>query len=530
LARLRIEEASGQSRTVDLEARRVTIGRAEGNDFAFPADDTLSRRHLAVEPDGAGWAVEDLGSRNGTFLDGQRLVGRAPLQVGGTVQAGGLRLRIESGEPDFSHTVVFVPEGAADRSRSIRQTLVQVVDAAGLGAARTRILIDAGRELAGHRPLAELFPQILRMAMEASQASRGILLTLEDGNLTPRASMGGRFEISRTVRDLVIEKRESLLIEDASMDQALREAKSIVFQQVRSLMAVPLQTKDRVIGLIYVDSPQIIRPFTPEDLSLLTVLANVAAVRIEHARLLEVEQAERLFARDLEQAAEIQRSLLPREAPKCEGLALDAQTVPCRTVGGDFYDYLRLNDGRLAVLVGDVAGKGLPAALMMSGIQARLQVLAEFSSDPGELATRLNRLVAATGPGNRFVTLFLLVIDPVTGQFTYANAGHNPPYLLRATDDMETLSDGGPVLGILRGITYQSVAGQMNAGDRLALFSDGITEARSAAEEELGEERLIAWLRAHPAAGAADLLREVERFEAGAPAADDKTVLMLRKG
>src|SRR5207248_787682 len=132
----------------------------------------------------------------------------------------------------------------------------------------------------------------------------------------------------------------SVLVVDAQVDQAFRERASIVAQNVRSMMAVPLQAKDRVIGLIYVDSPNMIQPFTRDDLNLLTVMANVAAIRIEHARLAEVEQTERLLAKELDQAAQIQRGLLPRSAPKIAGIDLAGTTAACRTVGGDYYDFL----------------------------------------------------------------------------------------------------------------------------------------------------------------------------------------------
>ena len=156
--------------------------------------------------------------------------------------------------------------------------------------------------------------------------------------------------ISSAVRDRVLESRTSVLVRDTALDEALRKRHSIVAQSVRTLMAVPLQTDDKVIGLIYVDSPEFFRQFTTDDLNLLTVLANVAGIRIERERLAEVEQAERLMAAELEQAAEIQRQLLPSAAPSVPGLDLAGYTAPCRTVGGDYYDFLTLPDGRIGLV------------------------------------------------------------------------------------------------------------------------------------------------------------------------------------
>ena len=152
---------------------------------------------------------------------------------------------------------------------------------------------------------------------------------------------------------------------------AFSKQESIVLSRVRSMMAVPLQTGDRVIGIIYIDNGVILRPFSQDDLDLLTVMANVAAIRIENARLAEVEQSEKIMEADLSQASEIQRSLLPTEPPAYDGWgARRPVNLPCRTVGGDYFDFIPYQDGRLAVVVGDVSGKGLPAALLMSSLQA----------------------------------------------------------------------------------------------------------------------------------------------------------------
>ena len=180
------------------------------------------------------------------------------------------------------------------------------------------------------------------------------------------------------------------------------------------------------------DSPFVLREFTKDDLSLLTVMANVAAIRIENARLAEIEQAERIMQRDLSQAAEIQGRMLPDKAPQVPGADLAGFNAPCRTVGGDYYDFFPYPDGRVGLALGDVSGKGMPASLMMMALHARVQVLAE---DPGNLAafmTRLNKATCAKCPSNRFITFFFCVLDTKTGELAFANAGHNPPIVVRA--------------------------------------------------------------------------------------------------
>ena len=221
-------------------------------------------------------------------------------------------------------------------------------------------------------------------------------------------------------------------------------------------MAVPLQTNDRVIGLVNVDSRSFARPFTPDDLDLLTVLANVAAIRIENQRLALVEHQKQLISRDLEQAAEIQRRLLPHQAPAVPGYELAGHNLPCRTVGGDYFDFFPYDDGRIGLVLGDVSGKGMPAALLMTALKGGVQVLlGEAPDDVAKLMSRLDRVVAANFPRNRFVSFFFGLLDPASGELIYCNAGHNPPFLLRADGSMERLPTCGTILGIFPDVGYE---------------------------------------------------------------------------
>lgn len=358
-------------------------------------------------------------------------------------------------------------------------------------------------------------------------------MTLECGDLLVRAASGDQFQISRSVRDKVLQERQSLLIADLDQDAALRASHTLVSQAVRSLIAVPLQTRDQVIGLIYVDSSGAPSHFDEDDLDVLTFLANIAATRIEQARLLEIEGRERLLSQELDQAAEIQRSLLPKETPAFPALDIAAYSIPCRAVGGDFYDYLNLPDGRLGLLLGDVAGKGLPAALLMSGLMARAQVIAEISSDPGEIVTRLNRTVCHSCPGNRFITLFLVALDEKTGAFEYCNAGHNPPFLVRENGTVEMLEASGAVVGVFGGYAYKSTGGQLNPGDAILIYSDGVSEAVTEGKVEFTEERLLETFRGayslKPDEAIGVIREAVLTFAAGYPAQDDFTLAVVRR-
>lgn len=542
-----VRTPDGKSRTIILDTEPVPLGRAATNTLCYPDDAGLSRQHMVIERTGHDWVVRDLNSKNGTIVNGNRIAAPYTLRLGDRISAGHLTIEfVESGKNAVpaANTVVFVDSAVVPTATTTVATSLEGLMGPDqedtsktrvfTGQPQTRALIRAGRELAGHRPLSELFEVIMDLSLEAVSAGRGILMTLEGDELVVRAMRGQGFQISSAVRDRVIREGASLLVLDAQSDQAFRERQSIVAQNIRSMLAVPLQAQDRVIGLIYLDSPNLIRPFTRDDLNLLTVMANVAAIRIEHARLAEVEAAERLLAKDLDQAAKIQRGLLPRSDPTAPGFDIAGHTAACRTVGGDYYDYITYPDGRIAMLVGDVAGKGLPASLMMSSLQARVQVLFE---NPGELSTnvaRLNRAVASNCPDNRFITFFICDLDPATGNVEYCNAGHNPPLVVRKNGEVEKLTAGGIILGIMAKFPYQESTSHLDPGDTLVLFSDGVTEAMPVdVDEEFGEDRLAQAIIESNAATSNDLVQDILKavltFTKGAPPADDITVVLARR-
>ncbi len=523
-----ISTPGGAPRVYPLGAAGVSVGRAPGNDLAFPDAAGLSRQHLAIESVDGAWTVRDLDSKNGTLVNAERISGPCALRNGDRITAGHLTIDFRGGVAPES------PVSFVEPSEASVPFAGAVVTTVGSLSRPLQAVIRAGQELAGDRPLAELFPLILDLALEAVGASRGVLMTVEAGDLVTRAARGAGFRISRAVRERILVDRTSLLVRDAQFDAAFRERRSIVEQHVRSMMAVPLETRGNVIGLIYVDLPNIIHPFTEEDLDLLTVMANVAAARIEHARMTEVEAAERAMARELAQAAEIQKNLLPYAAPTIPGFDLAGQTEACRTVGGDYFDFIPYLDGRLAVLVGDVAGKGMSAALLMSSLQARVQVLAESGGEPAQVVARLNRSLIANCPGNRFITFFYAVLDPATGELQYSNAGHNPPLVLRADGQVESLETGGTVLGVFPNADYAEGSIRLGLGDWVALYSDGITETCPAAsEDEFGTEGLAQFLQQHASENACQVVTGamacVSAYAGGLPPADDATLVLIRR-
>lgn len=553
MAELTIVTPDGVSKHVPLEGSEISLGRSPVNELCYSDDTGLSRRHLIFESRDGSWSIRDAGSKNGTLLNGGAVSGSLPLKSGDQISAGHLRIVYRSdigasiperSRSRLNETVIFI-EGRDDipvSTGTVSTKLAEVVPAgaagaerapAAVGADRVDALIRAGRELASLQPLEELFPLILNLAIDAVSAERGVLLVLEGDRLEVRAARGEAFCISSGVRDRVLKEKTSILVNDVLSDESFREMHSLVAQQVRMFMAVPLQTHENVIGLIYVDCPQLIREFTAEDLNLLTVMANVAAIRIEHARLAEIEQAERILTNDLEQAAIIQRGLLPTVAPSISGVDLAGYNIPCRTVGGDYFDYIPYGDGRIGIALGDVSGKAMPAALLMTSLQARVRVLAEQPVDVADMMTRLNRITAANCPSNRFISFFFCILDPRTGELTYSNAGHNPPMLIRSNGEVELLETGGMILGIFKHAQYASGNCKLEPGDLLVLFSDGVTEAANHKEEQFDEERLSRVLTENRGKPADDIGRAVmgalTAFCAGAPAADDITLVVAKR-
>jgi serine phosphatase RsbU (regulator of sigma subunit) len=537
---LRIHCPDGQTKTIELHGDRITLGRSSTTELCFADDAGLSRQHLAFECEGDEWNIRDLGSKNGTLLNSVRLNGPMRLRAGDRVAAGHLVMVYDDpAEKAVPAGVTFVPSAEGDGPT----TSTVVVDLKKLLGGKTvdttalqmRALIKAGEELGSQKKsLPELFQLILDLSIDAVGAERGVLMTLENGEeLVVRAAKGSAFRISATVRDRVIKTRLSILVRDTMLDEAFRERQSIIGQSVRTLMAVPLQTKDRTIGLIYVDSPSLTRVFKEDDLNLLTVMANTAATRIEHERLAEIEHQERIMARDLEQAAEIQRRFLPAEAPAVPGLDLAGHNAPCRTVGGDYFDFFPYPNGRVAMVLGDVSGKGMPASLLMMSLQARVQVLIEEPEDLGAVLTRLNRLTATNCPSNRFITFFMCLLDGATGELVFANAGHNPPLIVRADGNSEWLEAGGCVLGVMPTMKYDAARNCLGKGDVLVIFSDGVTDALNPQGEDFGETRLEATVKEHrtePSSAILDAVnRAIAEWAAGTPPPDDLTLLVARR-
>ena len=540
-----IQTAGGTRERYPLGRNRVTIGRSRESDIFLP-DQWLSRHHAAIEERADGYWVSDLKSKNGTLLNGEPVREWHKLRAGDVITLG-------------EHTLTFfAEEGGADEEEDREPEGTRVFSVRELSAINTRPAIDAAElqrqnrvlailskaasELVVHRPLGELFDLVLELLLEAVAAERGAILLLEGG--VPHIKAGrSRHDgdvltrISRSISRRVIEERVSLLLPNVLEDARFRSEDSILASGIRTAMCAPLWVsaagdgKDSVIGLVYVDKIQHAHAFTEDDLRVLTALANVAAAKIENVRLLEESLEKRRMEEDMRMAAEIQNGLLPREAPEVQGWDVAGSNRPCRTVGGDYYDFA-VERGRLLLALGDVSGKGTGAALLMTVLRAAVRA---HWTDPGlaEAVGRINRTVCQNVPSSKYVTFFLAALDPASGRLDYVNAGHNPPILVRAEGTVEKLAAGGLVLGIFETVIYEGGAVVLEPGDMLVVYSDGVTETWDPDGEEFGEDKLVALVVSERTKSADDLqnaiLCEIERFEQGARATDDRTLLLLKR-
>jgi predicted permease len=298
-------------------------------------------------------------------------------------------------------------------------------------------------------------------------------------------------------------------------------------------MAVPLRTTHELVGILLLGPPVAREEFTAADREVLSSAADVFALLIENGRLSARALEQEKLRRDVALAAEVQRRLLPRRPPACASAAFSAFTLPARHVGGDYYDFLELGDDRIGLAIADIAGKGIPAALLMSAVQASLRVIAARDMPSSALATQMNRQLYQSTATNSYATFFYAQLDLANRHLCYVNAGHNPPYLVRRTaSDIEIteLSAGGMVIGLFPDAAYEDGYLELQSGDLLVAFTDGVTEARSASGEEFGEEQLKDLLRGavgmEPDAIAATLAERIRAWMTGAEQHDDVTFVI----
>jgi serine phosphatase RsbU (regulator of sigma subunit)/pSer/pThr/pTyr-binding forkhead associated (FHA) protein len=527
---LKVKDSQGR-RVVAIDKPTFSIGRRSAADLHVVSTD-VSREHAEIVQHGDGYVLRDRGSRYGTFVNGEPVTER--------VLVNGDRIRL--GRTDAVELVF----------------AVDLMDASGLGESATDItdlgqmaaILNGLRALGSGRVLDEVLTLVIDSALDVTKAERGfIMLANPKGELEFTVARargrltlpGSSFTTSSKIPREVYQTGQSRIVGDL-MDGGLGDShEGTIAIGIRHVLCVPLMVAsraegpgergaNRAIGVLYLDGRERGTMMSEATRSSLEAFATQAAIAIESARLYAESAEKARLDRDLRVAADIQRALLPEMSFETPTGDLAASFIPCRTVGGDFFDYVDIGDGSFGFALGDVAGKGPPAALMATAVQSNFVALAPISEDPAEALARINKALLRRAVEARFATMFYGVAGP-DGRFRYCNAGQEPPLVIGA-DGERWLDTGGPVLGLLPGATYETGEILLKPGDLVVVCSDGVTEARDVANEEFGRDRLLDAVRPcrgqKPDAALEALLTAVRQFSHGAPQADDITVLVFR--
>jgi serine phosphatase RsbU (regulator of sigma subunit) len=528
--RLVITRAGGNPETIPLDRDITTLGRRSECTVRLQGTD-VSRDHADITAEPQGYVLRDRASRFGTFVNGQQITEHV-LAHKDVIRLG------HSGECE----IVFVAGGQASDTRSV---------ATSGDFRQIAKLLDGLRALGSGRVLDDVLTMVIDSAIEVTGAERGfIMLAGADGALDfkmgrgrGRITLPGRtFETSRKIPDEVFTTGETRIMDFADAMQAQAHT-ATMFLGIRHVLCVPLvlvryveqaeaDSGEKRIGVLYLDSRESGVLKSPATRSSLEALAGEAAVAIENARLYREATEKARLEQELRIAAEIQQALMPRGEHEGAYFDVAGATVPCRAIGGDFFDYLDLGDTSVGVALGDVSGKGAPAALLTAAVQGMFTVEAGSAGGPAATIATINRGLKRRNIESKFVTMFFGVLS-ADGTFVYCNGGHNAPVLL-SRGKASRLETGGMILGMFDFASYDHETLTLEPGDTVVIFSDGISEAQNPAGEEYGDDRLIACLEANrgasPAAMREALLASARTFAAGATQSDDMTVLIVRYG
>ena len=410
---------------------------------------------------------------------------------------------------------------------------------------RLALLVRLAQVFNSSLDLDQVLGRVMDEVIAAVHAERGFVMLHEaGGQLVFRVARGidqrtiedPSFQISRGVLAQVAAEGRPVLTSDAQHDDRFSMRQSIVSLGLRSIICAPLVVRDQVTGVIYVDNRLHAGIFMPADLELLTAIASSAAIAIENARLYQAAVETGRLERELQMARDLQAGLIPHETPQAPGWEFVARWQPARQVAGDFYDFIPAAGDHIGIVVADVADKGMAAAIFMALTRSTVRASLAGAPSPAEGIARANRLICADATGGMFVTLFYAELDPLTGQLTYVNAGHDPAILCAdAQDRCARLKRTGLVLGVDADAVYTQRTVQLEPGDCILLYTDGVTDAAldASPDERFGPERLHALVEAHRRAPAAALVAALDQalqayIGPGGPF-DDVTVVAIRR-
>lgn len=533
MAHLRISSSSGPVESLNLHGSQLTIGRSTECDLALP-DILLSRRHAELFRRDGEWWARDLGSLNGTRLNGERLDGERPLRPGDALELSGWRLEFREEEASGSRA-----GGSSARIKVVTELATRSSVEIGALVRQSRVLsvlTRAASSLVGSASAEELLDHLLGHLLDAVPARSAAVAFLDEPSPFPAYAAARAREgqpphaLDRAVAEDVRRQRTALF------SPRLVGADGAAY----SALCAPLwftgtgEDPDRLAGCVVLEGPAEPTPFVAEDLPLVTAVANLASSRLESLRLHEESAEKRRLEEDVRGAARIQASLLPEETPTLPGWELAGSSRLCSAVGADYYDFA-LDEGHLLLALGDVAGKGLAAALLMAALRAAVRASWREREPLPSVVARVNRSLADTVPPNRYATLLLARVDTARGELAWVNAGHAPAVLVRADGADQPLSDGGTILGAFPDARWTEGRAKMAPGDVLVLCSDGVFEAARASGVPLEPPALAEAARSRSGEPAAAILAALQARAdeslADERRADDHTfVVVKRKG
>jgi phosphoserine phosphatase RsbU/P len=529
-ARLEVSDTQGR-RVVVLDKATFTIGRRSANDLQLTGTD-VSRDHAEILRSDGNYLIRDRGSRCGTYVNGapvteRRLVHGDKIQVGRTAGAQLVFLLHDAGSDTGSRG------GASGVVGGLRQVAT---------------LLDALRGLGSSRVLDEVLTLVMDAAIDVTGAERGFVMLASDrgelemklARMQGRVSLSGtRFDTSRKIPEQVFATGHEMVVRDlrefaddhlATIAHGIRQVLCVPLLLVRYVDRPGAAVESKPIGVLYLDSREKGTLLSQATRTALETLAAEAAVAIENARLYRQAIEKGRIEEELRMASQIQQALLPKSRTRGSFYDASGTSIACRAIGGDFFEYIDLPDGSFGFALGDVSGKGPPAALLTAMLQGIFWTQTFAPVEPAMMMTRVNRALLARGIENRFATIFFAVLSP-DGRLTYCNAGQNPPMLFGASG-VRKLETGGMIVGLFPHASYEQEEVRLNAGDLLAVYSDGVSEALNPAGDEYGDPRIQDvispnWLEPSDAVLQL-LLRSVHEFAQDAPQNDDVTALIVR--
>ncbi len=544
---LLIRSPLGDVRRQRVEADTLSIGRAQGSDITI-VDPSVSRLHARLVRHDGSLTIVDAGSRNGTVVNERRIAAPTPVYPGDRILLGDVELELVDDKPASIRMSNAAFQPSPDATQVLRRGDASDDLSVLEDSARSTAVSDTAKLLTffeavtqaviEQRPFEDVLEAIVLHSLEImAEADRACLILVDDETLTPRIARqrGGQevtMDVSQTIVQRVYESQDALLSVNAQEDQRLKATESVFAHGICSVMCVPMIAQNQVLGALYLDTLSSLKQFTFDQLRIFAALGNIAAGHLERQQLMQETMRRQVLVEQMKAAALTQARLLQVELPEVDGYAFHVANRPCLEVGGDYVDIIPTEHGLILVLA-DVCGKGIDAAILMATLKAGVNAHSGIHADVQAVAERVNAFLVEHTATDKFATMFLARLDPASGVLDYVNAGHDPPVIARASGTIDRLDSTGVMVGAFRSPPLDSGRALLEAGDLLAVYTDGFHEIANPAGEQFSEERLVQWIAAHRAdplaTFAVSLEATVLEFAEGAKQQDDMTQLLAAR-